>query len=48
MATMNRENNRKENKASSYRNNDEPTRDEEENNTYNICGHDETFQTTTT
>ena len=43
MAAVNREN-----KASSHQNNDKPTRYEEENNTHNTRGREETIQITTT
>ena len=41
MATMNRENNRRENEASNHRNNNDPTGDEEENNIHNTRGREE-------
>ena len=48
MAAMNRENNRRKNEAISHRNNDDPTGDKEENNTYNTRGREEAIQTTPT
>ena len=48
MGAMNWENSRRENEVSSRQNNDDPTGDEEENNTYNICEREETYQITTT
>ena len=48
MAAMNRENSKIENETSSYQNNDDPTKGEEENNTYNTRDREETYQKTTT
>ena len=48
MVAMNRENSRRENEASSHCNNDGPAGDQEENNTYETRGREETIQMTTT
>ena len=48
MAAINWENNKRENEASGHQNNDDPTGDEEENNTYDTRGRQETIQTTIT
>ena len=47
MAAMNQENSRRENEASSYRNNDGPVGGEEENNTHETRGREKINQTTT-
>ena len=48
MATINRENTKRENEVSSHRNNDNTTNDKEENNTNSTCRREETIQMTTT
>ena len=48
MAAMNWKNNRRKNEASRHRNNDNPTRNEEKNNTHNTHGREETYMMTTT
>ena len=47
MVAMHQENNRRKNEASIHRNNDDPIRDEEEYNTRDTRGREETIQTTT-
>ena len=48
MVAMNRENSRRENKASYYQNNDDPIGDEEKNNTHSTRQKEKTFKTITT
>ena len=45
---MNQENARRENKAGNHQNNDDPTQNEEENNTQDTHGRNEAYQITTT
>ena len=47
MGMTNQENNRRENEANSHRNNDDPTGNEEESNTHDTRGREETIQAST-